>query len=55
MRLPRPAGVDENGVMYDEGLYAQHQKSDQTKGPARHEEVNINHHQEPGGDEPEYM
>lgn len=54
MRPPRPDGVDENGVIYDEDLYAQYQKSAQVKESARHEEVNINHHhQEPGGDEPE--
>jgi hypothetical protein len=56
MRTPRPAGVDENGVLYDEELYANYQKSERTqKEAARREEVNINHHhQELGGDEPEY-
>ena len=56
MRPPRPAGVDENGVLYDEELYANYQKSERTqKEAARREEVNINHHhQELGGDEPEY-
>ena len=54
----RPAGVDENGEVYDEALYAQHQKGEQVKESARREEVNINHHQqplqrEPAGDEPE--
>ncbi|MFM5362723.1 type IV conjugative transfer system coupling protein TraD [Aeromonas veronii] len=54
MRPPLPDGVDENGVIYDEDLYAQYQKSAQVKESARREEVNINHHhQEPGGDEPE--
>ncbi|WP_254803802.1 type IV secretion system DNA-binding domain-containing protein, partial [Aeromonas salmonicida] len=57
MRDPRPAGVDENGVIYDEDLYAEYQKSAQTQQEAaRREEVNINHHhQELGGDEPEFM
>ena len=56
MRPPLPDGVDENGVIYDEDLYAQYQKSAQVKESARREEVNINHHhQEPGGDEPEFM
>ena len=56
MRPPRPAGVDENGVLYDEELYANYQKSERTQQEAaRREEVNItHHHQEPGGDEPEY-
>lgn len=58
MRPPLPDGVDENGVIYDEDLYAQYQKSAQVKESARREEVNINHHQqppqrEPAGDEPE--
>lgn len=57
MRDPRPAGVDENGVIYDEDLYAEYQKSARTQQEAaRREEVNINHHhQELGGDEPEFM
>ncbi|HHQ4545275.1 TPA: type IV conjugative transfer system coupling protein TraD [Aeromonas veronii] len=56
MRPSRPAGVDENGVIYDEDLYAEYQKSAQVKESARREEVNINHHhQDLGGDEPEFM
>ena len=55
MRPPLPEGVDENGVIYDEDLYAEYQKSEQAKESARREEININHHyQEPGGDEPEF-
>ncbi|HDT5888984.1 type IV conjugative transfer system coupling protein TraD [Aeromonas dhakensis] len=56
MRSPLPQGVDENGVCYDEALYEEYLKSqDSRQKNARLEEVNINHHhQEPGGDEPEF-
>lgn len=56
MRSPLPQGVDENGVCYDEALYEEYLKSQGSRqNNARLEEVNINHHhQEPGGDEPEF-
>lgn len=56
MRSPLPQGVDENGVCYDEALYEEYLKSQGSRqNNARLEEVNINHHhQELGGDEPEF-
>jgi len=51
-----PDGIDENGVCYDEALYAEYLKTQDTRERARKEEVNINHHQhELGDDEREFI